>query len=431
MMNCAICGAADKWENVDRFRGKPAEMHLCHGCGFVGYPKNDQAKLKAFYETEYRGAPSIANVYTGQRKCHYHAAFLAPLLNGWRKAGLDKPSIFESGAAFGMALDWLRSEIPGAKLFGSELTVAMRRVAWYEYGIALGDRFDDSRQYDLIMSYKVAEHLPEVAKEIETYARALAPGGMIYISVPIWFRQLSNFGTDGFSLEYYYSTNHCNVWTRTLFETLLAKCGLAVEAQDHIIYESTYLCRVMTEDERKAVVPKYEVPAEILAKLEAVQKAAQAMEENRYSDAITAWPDFPIAHRAAYEASRAEHHKKGFPWIYENVCGAFFKASGETHAPNLFAADICMRYGQWGKAIQYLQRCLEMRPKDAGALLHYGQCIAKIAESEKDPEKKRKAWTDARAVMKTLSANSLQTQGEAVSWGFQFAAQMPMPHEKG
>ena len=154
------------------------------------------------------------------------------------------------------------------------------------------------------------------------------------------------------------------------------------------------------------------------------------MEENRYADAIAAWPNFPLAHRAAYEHGRAEHHKKGFQWIYDNVCGAFFKACGETHAPNIFAADVCMRYEQWGMGIKYLQRCLEMRPKDAGALLHYGQCIAKIAAAEKDPEKRRKAWTDARAVMKTLAATSLQTQPDAVSWGFQFAAQIPMPHEK-
>jgi hypothetical protein len=113
---CIICDSVGLWKNVDQYRQKAHGMAMCTQCGFITYPEivSDHAKMVEYYREEYREPPTYQNLLTGERKLHYHDAFLAPLFEEWRKTGKTSPKICEVGAAFGLALTWFRKQFPAS-----------------------------------------------------------------------------------------------------------------------------------------------------------------------------------------------------------------------------------------------------------------------------------------------------------------------------
>lgn len=429
-VECPVCNTMGNWKNVDEFRYKPSGMCLCMTCGFVTYPKTlaDTDKLKEFYREDYRDTPTIQNVYAGQRKLHYHGVFLRDLFREWKKAGKKTPAVFEIGAAFGMFLHWVRNNFPEADIRGSELTTSYRRNAWHEYAVWLGEEMDLSIQYDLVASYKVAEHIPKIDRELRKYAEALAPGGHLYISVPIWFKALTNFGASGFSLEYYFHTNHINVWTQKLFETLLAKSGLEIVKTNRTMYDDTYLCR--RNDELLTQAPQYEDPAQMLEWLAKIRQAGQAFDEGRFSDAVGIWPNFPEAHVARYESNRVTAHKQGYDAMVANLVTPAIAACPDSVQCRLFGADVAMRYNKWVEAMTLLEQCAEMRPNDPPSLMNLSQCFRQMANAAEDPEQKAGLYAQARDVARLVKATSMQSQGDAINWTFNDNARIPMPTER-
>lgn len=428
-VSCLICGSVGQWINVDEYRMKPAGMEICKTCGFVTYPeivaKNEE--LKQYYRKEYRPGPTVQALFTGNRKLHYHAEFLAETIELWNKEG-RKPEVFEVGAAFGLFLHWFRLQVPKANVSGSELTLPFRRVAYHQYKIWLGEEFDSSKKYDLIASYKVAEHIPFMDVELRRYAEALKPSGFLYISVPTWFHQMTNFGVDGFSLDYYYDKNHINVWTRKLFETLLAKCGLEIIKSDHVFYDSTYLCKRNDELMKKA--PEYESVEEIIDKMGRIYKASFLYDETKFEEAIEMFPNYPEAHIAYYEKNRAKFHPLGFAGIEKQVILPAIAACPDTHKISYFAADIAMRYDDFDKALEYLDLAARQKPGDPASLVAVASCYRILAQRQTDPKQVVELYESARNIAKTLQRVSIQHSLEALTWIFADEAKIPIPGEK-
>ena len=156
MFRCIVCEKTE-WENVDEFRLKPHGMEICKSCGFITYPQKlseADPMRKKYYESDYRKPPTIANFYTCERKIHYHSSFLKDEI---KKRGEEELNFLEIGAAFGVVGNWLKGKTKW-KYSGTELTKSFRRVAMHDYGIKLDTDFDESKKYDYIMTYKVAEH---------------------------------------------------------------------------------------------------------------------------------------------------------------------------------------------------------------------------------------------------------------------------------
>lgn len=429
-ITCPICEGTD-WLNVDEYRLKPDGMAMCTKCAFISYPDivAKSEELKEFYRVQYRPGPSVNNLFTGQRKLHYHAAFLDELFKKWK--GLPQthssPAVFEIGAAFGMFLNWVRETFPKGTVQGSELTLAFRRVAFHEYGLELGEEFDDSRKWDLIASYKVAEHVPHIDRELRRYALALKEDGFLYISVPTWFHTMTNFGLDGFSLDCYYDKNHVNVWTRKLFETLLRKSGLEIVKSDYVFYDSTYLCR--RNDEVMKLPAVYEEPAKIIEALDRIKKAAMAFDSHDFDGALQAYPAYPEAHIARYEKNRAAFHQLGFDAIEQQVLRPAMEQCPNTSKLTFFAADIAMRYERYERAMEYLKQLMNQKPNDPTGLTALAHCYRALAQRAADPAAAADYMKEARDVCRHINRVSLQHSLESVTWIFADDARIPMPSE--
>lgn len=432
-MQCPICrSAATKWTNVDKFRQKPEGMSLCEACGFISYPDRYKSKSEIidYYKKEYRSAPQVGSIYTGERKIQYHAHFLAELFNEWRASGRKDIVITDVGSAFGLFLNWARHQLPGADVVGVELTTSYVRNAWHLFQIKSLDEFDDSRKYDLISSYKSLEHILDPDIELRRYISCLKEDGVLYLSVPLWFEQMKNFGQQGFDIEYYYSPNHINTWTRKHFEGLIKVCGGEVVKRNDTYYEATYLVKrndSLRSDDRS---PLHESPATIRGHLERLFEASEAFQVGDFSKVIDRWPNCPPAWSAHYEMNRKSFHERGFEGIYKDFCLPAIAACENDADAHYLTADICARYGQYEKAIGHLDTANRLRPNGPHVFGLLMNCFRALGKISKDEDARLKFYEQSRRCAKILGDISTQHKGEAMTWMMFDNANVPTPWEQ-
>jgi len=429
-MQCPICRGNENWENVDRFRIKPEGMSLCRNCGFISYPNRykTKAEIIKYYEDEYRRPPGASNIFTGERKLHYHAHFLHDLLNQWKQSGNEEPVYCDVGAAIGMTLNWLRGHFPKAKLHGVELTKTFVRNAWHLFNVKLDQDFDDTIQYDLITSYKSLEHILDPDVELRRYIKALKPNGHLYISVPMWFNELKNFGVGGFDIEYYYSPDHINTWNEAQFEALVGVCGGRIVKTNRTYYGVSYL--VQRDDDLKVDRQAcFQNPDEILKNLETVFHANEAYQTNNFSEAIARWPNFPSAHFNDYEIRRKEHHGKGWDHIYKNVIERALEMCPDDAEIHRFAAELCMRYEQYELALEHLAKRNELQPQHPETFSLFGACFREMSKRSKDPESRIKFLEEAKKVTEVFKQVSSQNYAEGMNWIMLDNSKIPTPFE--
>lgn len=428
-MRCLVCDSENKWTNVDEFRFKPQGMSICNKCGFCSYPSKWKTaeEIKAHYRKAYRNPPTANNLFTGQRKLFFHHEFLKDVFKSWKEKDLKNPEVFEVGAAYGMALAWVRENYPGANVGGTELTTSYRRNAFHEYGINLSEDFDTSKKYDLIMSYKVAEHQLDVDLELHKYAQSLTENGRLYISVPTWFDSMCNFGMQGFDIEYYYDPNHINVWTRKLFEQLLKKAGLEIVRKDYIMYDSTYLCK--RNDALKNEPLEFEDPKQIMEAMNKIRSAYLSFTENKYDEAIAIWPDYPTAHLNRIEMGRKQAFQNGWEWIEKNIIQFAIQSCPTSTEVYVMACDLAMRAEKYDEAIKYAETSLKLKPENPGSLNQLALIMRELANRSGTKEEKAHYFSQARSIAVHLKNVSTQHLREATDMIYLFNAQIPMPNE--
>lgn len=426
-MRCPICDSTDKWKNVDEFRIKPEGMAMCGGCGFVSYPEKYKTKQEIidYYSEEYRPAPGFGNVCSGERKLHYHGEFLKDLLKQFKDEGREQIVVTDIGSAFGMFLNWFRGFFPKGEYTGVELTKSFVRNAWHLFQLKTLNDFDDTKKYDFISSYKSLEHILDPDIELKRYINSLKDNGYLYLSVPTWFGTLKSFGMSGFDLEYYYSPNHINVWTRKMFEGLIGKCGGKVIKENHTMYENTYLVV-----KGEITEPVFESPEYILECLKKVYEANEAYSTGRYEDAINIWPNFPIAHYGRYEMNRKQWDVLGFDIIFKEVCERALRDCPDDSDANYLCADICMRYGRYEDAIKYLNQCQKLRPNMPNVFSMLANCFRMLGDHSIDESTKIRFYEESRKCAILLRNIGSQNISEALTWIMHDNANIPTPMEK-
>lgn len=385
---------------------------MCSECGFITYPdKIENKDIKKYYQDDYRKCPSINNFFTGERKIHYHAAFLNDLFKDLKDKEIN---FLEIGSAFGLVCNWVQKKFPKWKVYGTELTKTFKRVALHDFKLNLTDDFDSSLKYDLIMTYKVGEHQIDFDKELLRYRECLNDNGHLYISVPTWLYKMSNFGLGGFDIEYYYHTDHINVWTRKIFEGILSKCGFKIVKQDHDIYDDTYLCV-----KSGFGLPNSESTDSVLKRLDGIKKSSDAYLLGDYKSAIEIWPRFPAAWQTHYEHKRNIMHQEGFPFIESNFIVPCLKMNDRDPDCLLICADVYKRYEKHEKALELLEEYLAKKPNAPAGLLKLGEILRIMGK-----------FKESSDIMNFVSNISHQTKFEAINWYYYDISQIPTPFER-
>lgn len=462
-MRCPCCDN-NEWKNIDHVRLKPMGMAMCQKCGFVSYPKmyKTEEQIKEHYRKSYRPAPNVSNMFTGERKLNYHAAFLKPLFESWRQQNIPDPIIGEIGSAMGLFLNWIKKEFPEAEVHGTELTTTYRRVAKHEFGLDLKEELDLTKKYDLICSYHVLEHQMDPDIWLRRYRDALEDSGMIYLSTPIWFREAVNSGMAGFDIEYYWAPDHINAWGEMHLEYIIAKCGLEIVFKNDDIYGNTYLLK-------KADPKAPPIECDIKTFEDCVERQFQLwkhLQENQTALAIETYKNCPTAWIQHYELHRAEFDKQ--PWSerkkFLDDCIKFCPHTSESMR---FAGDIATRYEKYDDAIKYLSESLGKKPNCPVTLFSLSNAyrqkamktvvIARVKElavemgdekalefvrrenaereARKEPfdmrgnEEALKLLHEAMAIMNHIRATSTDMANQAISWIYHDQSLMPVEGE--
>lgn len=421
-MRCIICDQSE-WQNVDEFRIKKEGMAICKNCGFVSYPDKWQSKeeIIKFYRKDYRRAPNASAYFTGEKKIHFHLAFLAPLFDQWKKDKKD-PVIGEVGSAYGIFLQWIKSNFPKADLSGVELTETFKRNAFHEYGFKFQDDLDYSKQYDMIATYKVLEHQLDADKELTNYGGSIKEDGFVYAGVPIWFQEMANFGEPGFDLDNYYHPNHINVWSREHFQYMINKAGLEIVRQNFTYYDDVYLLRRQKEKKQMETPKLFD---QTMSNLKKIKNAFELFQEGKYQESLQTWPNYPTAWSHYYEVNRAKFDAQGFESIKGFIDKALNSCPGSATV-NCLAADIHMRYDRFEQAIKYLETALTCRPEYAPALIQLGHCYRNLGYKALEPDKRTELFKNSREVMRHLRSVSTEHFKECTDWIYQDNANIPI-----
>lgn len=292
-MKCYICDETD-WVSLSGAH-RQAKMQVCKKCGNLCHEVEpvDEAKLKDYYRRNYKPVLGIPSLVTTNNKLQYIGAILGPHLEG--KKGLVCGDI---GAATGYVLDWLRRQ--GHRVYGSEWVINNRRLSEHFYSVPLAEDLPD-KKYDLLTMYHVLEHLIEPDVKLSKYADMLGPDGRFFISTPKWLGLLEEESgtpiqgkaprdTAQGSFDELFHKNHINLFTTRSLRNLFNKAGLTVVDENLDAYGQTYVLR---RGEKKPIEP--EDWQQVLDKVNKQRLALELYFQQKFVEAVKAWPPFPEA----------------------------------------------------------------------------------------------------------------------------------------
>jgi SAM-dependent methyltransferase len=423
-MRCPICDTENKWTNIDHLRLKKQGLALCATCGFGSYPGKikSEEEIKEYYRKEYRPGPQANNLFTGERKLQYHAMFLTPLFEEWKKAGLNAPVVGEIGGAMGMCLNWVKQQFPEADIHGTELTETFRRVAYHEYGIKLVEDFDTSKKYDLIISYHVLEHQAEPDKMLTQYLSCLNDNGVMYLSAPIWFREASNGAAGGFDIEYHWHPDHINCWGDEHLDHLISKAGGEIIMKNNAVYGNTYLIKKTSAT--NMVQPNWSAKP-YLDLAERFFKSWQFIQENKTELAIDQHKNCPAAWVNHYELNRQHFHKNRE--LFDNFFADANKSCTNSADIPMFHGDVLTRYERYDDALEAFRLALSRKPNNPTILMGISNCYRMKAEREKDQAKKDELLNRSINVLRLIMTTSTEMLPQAISWAYVDESKMSVP----
>jgi 2-polyprenyl-3-methyl-5-hydroxy-6-metoxy-1,4-benzoquinol methylase len=412
-MRCYVCDSTDHEVFAPGQLHSTSEMRVCKACGNVMHRVDStpegEAKMRAYYRTEYRPAPNVANLLTTTNKLNYVRMTLDPLIDKMKMAldvkagGAGGPEprkliAADIGCATGYLVNYLRRK--GLRATGCELTLTYRRFAEHFYNVPIKEDLETKHRYDLLTMYHVLEHLPEPDKKLAQYVSLLADDGRFFISVPEWLDTLEEAsGSEMASFDHLFHTNHINVFTAQSFKNLMAKAGLVVESEDHVQYGQTYVLRKATQADTDAgsMVVRPEDWQEVVDKLKRTKAAIEAYQKKDYKGAIAIWPKFPEAHLKLI----MEVHGKD-PDAQRELFEAMKPILGDNHRVMRNLGVWLYQQQMYDGAVQVLEAVLKVRPgadvwvwlgwayREMGPQFYKQAAYAFAKAAEADPRK----WAD-------------------------------------
>jgi len=279
----------------------------------------------------------------------------------------------------------------------------------------------------MIMSYKVLEHQLDPIEELKKFYSLLNDDGVLYISVPTWFNVLSNFGLEGFDLEYYYDANHINVWSQEIFENILARAGFEIIKQDHVMYGDTYLCK-KNESLKLTEVLKLDYKT-IVDKLDKIKKAYDLYTEYKFEDAIKTWYNYPGAWVSILEMNRKLLAEKGFQQFELEFIVPMLIACPTSPEVLISATDYAMRAKEYLTAIEYANKAILAKPNNPVSIGQLATIHKEIAIRSQNEADKIEHFNRAKHFATSLLDTSLQNRDDAISNIYFLNSLIPTPSE--
>lgn len=358
-MKCPICDALNDWRDINQLCPRQGfDLVMCNTCGFATYRGLNEERLRDMYRQsahqENRKLAGTVDLFTKLKKLSQHRIFLRELLQ-------DSPprSVIDIGCSNGYLLKMLRDEFGCPEVCGTEWNPA--HAAFGRYGYQLDIRRDirdfGARRYDLISVMHVLEHILHPDQYLqEIVEKYLAPGGTVYLAMPVWFDIL---GMPAMTLPFeegmagLLAISHINICSRRHILRLCAKAGLQVVKENYSYYGYRALLKKTT-----GITPaEFDDPGQLFEILQHQKKSLEAYRQGRLDEALAAYPKFPQA--------RLEQLVKKYPSACEESLQAALQAL--QLMPNVerlawLVGTIYYELGQPDLAMRYFEMTCALNP---------------------------------------------------------------------
>ena len=217
---CQVCGSAHSREY---HRGERGTLFECDACGFVFlHPIPDASTQAARYEREHIGAGYLAKVPAKMRRARARVRLMQSYCAGGRflDVGCNGGFMVEAARAAGFAASGIDPD-------GVAVAWARAHYPHNTFAAATLEQFiaTAGEPFDAVYCAEVIEHVPDCNQFALALARALKPGGTLYLTTPNirhWRRgPLARW--DG-----YKPPEHCLYFSPGPLRALLARHGLRV-----------------------------------------------------------------------------------------------------------------------------------------------------------------------------------------------------------
>lgn len=208
------------WEEYDAVGEQPIRLIECSACGFGRFDPAVTGSA-AFYEA------ITANDYYNTDKWEFRCA-----VDDLRRANAGR--ILDVGCGSGIFLEYLRSCIPGAELYGYDLNAELlSQLAGRGFGVLPSDpgQFVEALAgkplFDAICLLQVLEHTANPVEFLKTFiALLLKPGGLLIITTPNAAGPI-RFIPDALTEI---PPHHVTRWTQRAYQALLPRLGASIRA---------------------------------------------------------------------------------------------------------------------------------------------------------------------------------------------------------
>lgn len=195
-------------------------LHGCEDCGLVSvHPLPTPADTEAFYRDPggWQGRlpveAKVAAALAKRRRVHERHLELLARHAGGSGSGRPRPRALDFGCGIGGWLDALQDA--GWETFGIEPGPRSAAIAGRRHRLLAEVPLDPD--LDLVVVHHVLEHLVDPGPTIRRLLAALAPGGVVWISVP----NLERLG-EHLDFNYVWSDKHVCAFTPDCLRSLLA-----------------------------------------------------------------------------------------------------------------------------------------------------------------------------------------------------------------
>jgi 2-polyprenyl-3-methyl-5-hydroxy-6-metoxy-1,4-benzoquinol methylase len=227
---CLACGAPSRSARVVHVR-KDDALVRCAGCGLVfANPQYETHELNKLYQLEYYDEHK--NFETDYRERDYlanqplHRTVIKDILKRYPRLGPGR-RVLDFGSGVGFFLDACREQ--GLDVLGIDFSDVASRFAQQRFGLTVLTDPEHAldglpaQHFDLVTAWAVVEHLRRPREALEKLTRALAPGGVLCLTVPnlrCWRYQLE--GGRWFNIK---NPTHLSFFSRDGLTQLLRELG--------------------------------------------------------------------------------------------------------------------------------------------------------------------------------------------------------------
>jgi len=207
------------WRDYAATGDKVVIFSQCTECGFGRFDPVVTGTA-GFYE-----AISATDYYNSEKWEFYCAA------DDLKESGAHR--ILDVGCGSGRFLDYLRSRLGGAALYGYDLNEGLvAQLAKRGFGTLPNDpvRFDEALAgqppFDAICMLQILEHVADPVNFLEKFLRLLKPGGLLIVTTPNAAGPIRFFPDALTEIP----PHHVTRWTERAFAALLPKLGASIRS---------------------------------------------------------------------------------------------------------------------------------------------------------------------------------------------------------